>query len=690
MKILNIKSLLMKMILAFLVLIIIPLLIVGVISISSSSNLLIGQMESNIVSSTEETSKYFDLMFKTVDNFSIQLNSDKEVGDFLDNKLLLDNSKDSDNRTNIKNKLMNLTGTNNFISTITLIRSDYEVITAGTTTSDFSSSSINVQNLLNSKWYKNITENNNVPVWINNHDIGVEANDNSYCAALAKANKSVLGSDKYDFVLIDLKTEEIVSHLASIKIGANDLTYAITPEGKVISPKGDKEIKDIEKTELIRSVISKSSTKAAGSYDIKFNGKDYIVSYLKSDYSKWTTLTLVPKFELISKSNLLKYKIIFIGLIFAIIAVIIGSLFSLNINNSMKELVSAMCSAEKGDLSFKIKEMRNDEIGMVIKSFNSMITNIKKLIIESKDVANSVNNASMSLSIISDNSINAATLISQSIEEIATITEEQTKEIDNCAEATSCLANTINDVVENTKIMHEASRDVERLTTHGISVISELDNKTYESNKITSEVLKNINDLNGYAGNINKIVEMLKGISKQTALLSLNASIEASRAGEYGKGFSVVADEIRKLAEKSGVSTKDIQKIIEQILNSVNESIKLAEKTEEAMVNQTKIVNEAGELFSKINATTKHLIDDINKIYLLVNDMDLNKNQVVRSIENMSAASEENASSAMEVSNLTQNQLSSIQELVVMGNQLNELSEKLINSMSKFQVQKNQ
>lgn len=686
MKNLKIKSLLIKMILVFLSLIIIPLLIVGLISISSSSNLLIGQMKSNIVSSTKETSKYFDLMFKTVDNFSIQLNSDSDVQNFFDDKLLLDKSKDTENRTNIKSKLMSLAGTNKFISAVTLVRSDYEVITEGTSASDFSSSSINEEDLLKEKWYKDITQNSNMPIWINNHDIQNSAKDNSYCAALAKAKRSVLGNDKYDFVLIDLKTEEIVNHLASIKIGANDLTYAITPEGKVISPKGDNEVKDIEKTELIKSVMSKSNANAADSYEIKLNTKDFIVSYMKSDYSKWTILTLVPKLEVVSKSNQLKYKLILIGIIFSIIAAAIGTLFSLNINKSMKELVSAMSGAEKGDLSFNMKETRSDEIGMVIKSFNSMISNIKTLIVHSKDTANSVNNAAISLSSISDNSFNAATLMSQSMEEIAVVTDEQTKELDKCVEATSCLAKTINDVVENTKIMQEESRSVEELTNHGINVIGELNSKTFESNKITSEVVKNINSLNSYVDNINNIVEMLKGISKQTALLSLNASIEASRAGKYGKGFSVVADEIRKLAEKSGISTKDIQIITEQILKSVHESIKLAERTEQAMMNQNQIVNEAGELFSKINATTKHLIEDINNVYILVHEMDLNKNQVFKSIENISAASEENASSAREVSSLTQNQLSSVQELVEMGNQLNELSERLTNLMSKFKV----
>ena len=115
-------------------------------------------------------------------------------------------------------------------------------------------------------------------------------------------------------------------------------------------------------------------------------------------------------------------------------------------------------------------------------------------------------------------------------------------------------------------------------------------------------------------------------------------------------------------------------------------SIKLAQQTEKAMIEQTRIVNEAGNLFLKINASTKNLIKDINNISTLVYDMDKNKDTVLTSIENISQASEENASSVNEVSTSTNKQLSSIYELVEMSNQLSGLAEKLTNSMARFKA----
>jgi methyl-accepting chemotaxis protein len=675
------------MVTTFFLIIVIPLTIVGIMAISSASNSLTGQMKSNITASTAQTAKYFDLMLKTADNVTIQLNSDLQVQNFLNDTLKSDGYEDSTNRNNVKLKLMSVLGTNTFTNTVTLIRADGDTITASTTANDFSASTTNVDDLLKQNWYSNIIKVNNTTVWINNHDIkNTEITENSYCVTLAKAVRSQLGENKFDTILIDFKTEEFVKNLASINIGVKDFTYAITPEGKVVSPKGDTEVKDIANTQFIKSVINKSKLKPSDTYEVESERKNYIVSYIKSDYSQWMYVTLVPKAEILAESNELRTKITLLGIFFATGAVILGIWFSMSMIADMKKLMVAMEGAEKGDLSVSAIGNRNDEIGVLVYSFNSMVSKIKSLVIQSKEVAIDVSSSSITLKSISAESYKESARISQTISEVAQAALGQAEEFEKCVNATSTLAEIINNVVDSTKVMDNASKNVEELTFNGIKVINELNVKTVETNKITSQVVTKINDLNNDVENINKIIVMLNGISSQTSLLSLNASIEAARAGEFGKGFSVVAEEIRKLAEKSGSSNKEIQKLIEQILSSVKQSTDMVGQAEIAMLDHTRTIEEAGKLFSEINNSTKILIKNINNISAEVNGMGSSKNQVVESIENMSAASEQSAASAEEVSRYTQNQVTSINELVEMGTQLSDLSERLINTMEKFKV----
>lgn len=679
----NFKSLLVKMIAVFTLLIVIPLFLVGVVSISSSTNLLIGQMKSNIISSTSQTTKYFDIMLKTVDNFSIQLTNDLDIQNF-NNKSLLNSGDENTNRTNIKNKLMNLTGTNRYLSSIAVVRSDHEVISVSTSQLDFSSSSINAEELIKEDWYNAMIQNMSKSIWINNYNIGDADEIESTSAVLAKMTPSPIGNNMYDFILIKLNLNEIINHLKQVKLGAGDLTYAITPTGNVISPKGEQENTDIESSDLIKGINNKVSKKPIGSFEMNYDGRMHIISYEKSESSGWTFFTLVPKEEVISKANQLTWKILLLGIVFVSLAIIIGIMFSLNINNSLTQLKLAMADAEKGVLSTKVKNNRKDEIGVVIKSFNSMVWNIRTLIVQSKEIMSKVNDVSVNLKNISNESFVASSSINSAVDEIANLTIGQTSELDKCVDATTELATKINEVVDNTIIMQDASKIVNTLTNNGISVIKELNTKTFESNQISNAVIKNINDLNNDVKNIKNILNVLNGISEETTLLSFNASIEAARAGDNGRGFAVVAGEIRKLAETSGDSTKEIEILIENIIDNVANSINLARKTEEAMLNQTQIVSEAGELFSKINNTINQLIENIQMIAKLVNDIDDNKKQVVVSIKNMFDVSEQNTAFTQQVNGLTQEQLASIEEMVEMGNNLHVLSGDLMQSMEKF------
>ena len=219
-----------------------------------------------------------------------------------------------------------------------------------------------------------------------------------------------------------------------------------------------------------------------------------------------------------------------------------------------------------------------------------------------------------------------------------------------------------------------------------MTTIDNLNHKTAQTNEITASVVREISQLNQYVKNINVITHVLRSIADQTNLLALNAAIEAARAGDAGKGFAVVADEIRKLAEQSNNHTREIQKHIEDVFKQAQSSTQLVGRAEASIREQSEMVTQTAEAFSRINATTAALVENINKVGKMITDMDLNKEMVLSSMENISAVSEQVSASTQEVSASTQEQLASIEQLDDMSKKLSELAANLIKQMEKFTV----
>jgi methyl-accepting chemotaxis protein len=224
------------------------------------------------------------------------------------------------------------------------------------------------------------------------------------------------------------------------------------------------------------------------------------------------------------------------------------------------------------------------------------------------------------------------------------------------------------------------------LSESGIEAINDLNAKNEQTNKITSDVVETINELNMYVKNIDKITLVLRNIAEQTNLLSLNAAIEAARAGEAGKGFAVVADEIRKLAEQSNQHTKDIQAQLNTIYKQAQSSSELAGIAESIIMEQNSRVAQTTELFEKISGTTSEMTESIVTAGAMIDDMDAFKDRALTSMENISAVSEQVSASTQEVSASTEEQLAFIQELDNVSVRIKQLADDLTARMDKFTI----
>lgn len=306
--------------------------------------------------------------------------------------------------------------------------------------------------------------------------------------------------------------------------------------------------------------------------EYKFNGIPKYMGFSPISNSKWSIAIEINKDEVLEGLTALKIEFINTAIIFLVISFLVGYLIAKNISNPIIFITKASNEMANGNFTFLIEEKytnRKDEIGKLATSFHKIKINVSEIIQsvieEANNVSNSVENCTYSIS-----DLNAM------IQDVSAITDELSSGMENTASSTVEMNNS------SLNIEKSANRIAERAQEGAVSA-NEISNKASEllNNFIKSQdnvtvVLSNTKERLTKALEDVKAIEYIEslssailGIASQTDLLALNANIEAARAGDAGRGFSVVAEEVRKLADNSKHTVTEIQNVTKEVINSV-------------------------------------------------------------------------------------------------------------------------
>lgn len=449
------------------------------------------------------------------------------------------------------------------------------------------------------------------------------------------------------------------------------------------------EIQDIQVSEKLQDATEKSLKGESGYVEYKDSkGEDVVSAYapieLPGISENWAIITVQSKSVAFAFVRNIIRNNLFLAVLLILVVIFLSYVLSKQVTAPLNILNNAFDEATGGNLSVLAKIKTGDEFGQVGNNFNIMMKNISNLVNDVKNATNTIQSNAHSLVEITGQTSIANNEVALTVEEIAQGAADQAQDTEFGATKIIELADQIEKVKESTTEMNLVAGKTSELSNRGMEVVEILKERTKENMEASSKLNKVILEMDKSSGEIGDITNTISQIAEQTNLLALNAAIEAARVGEAGRGFSVVADEIRKLAEESSSSASHIQQLIDGIQSQSKEAVHAVNETATVVNNQGIQVDNTEDIFNDIAKSIETLSKEMLVINEYAENMDNSKDEIVIIIEGLSAQSQETSAATEEVSASIEEQLATMEEINDFVNNLEMLSSDLALSISKL------
>ncbi|MBY0123309.1 methyl-accepting chemotaxis protein [Bacillus sp. S/N-304-OC-R1] len=382
------------------------------------------------------------------------------------------------------------------------------------------------------------------------------------------------------------------------------------------------------------------------------------------------------------------FMISIVLLISTVIAIVCSLLFTRTIVRPMKTINMQLkeIAEGEGDLTKELSVTSKDEIGDLASSFNKMLYNLRSMIQQISLTSEQIAASSEELTASAEQTTQATNQITTAIQEIAIGAEMQGQGAVESSKSMQVMTESIQQVAETTASVSEAAMETSKEANKGnesIQMIMKQMDIIHESVDASASVVNRLGEQSKEIGNI---TEVIMGIADQTNLLALNAAIEAARAGEQGRGFTVVADEVRNLAEQSKESATKIAGFIKQIQEDTLHAVSVMNKGTHEVAVGMEVVHKTSEGIQNILSSVEQVASQIQEASAVTEEMAASVEEVSASIEEMASISQVAASNTQNVASSSEEQLASIEEIASTSASLSKMAEDLQELVNKFKV----
>ncbi|WP_125153067.1 methyl-accepting chemotaxis protein [Clostridium rectalis] len=659
-----------KLISIFIVLIAVPLIILGISTYTKTQSIIKDNLTEYSKSSVDGIERMVDVYLEQFENDLIMLSKSKSIRE-------INNISDDKNKDDISKVFIEYCESHKDIVSIYVASKEKRFISHPIyehKNSDFTKR----------PWYKE-TMATRGKIWTQPYM------DEDSKQMVVSLSVPVYNNDNREDVIAVLSVDISLDTLSYVinKISIGKEGYGVILDDK-LNYMTHKNRKLISKPMEIKGIKNEIGKKSSGFIEYNSNENNKVVkrfaAFKRIDKTKWKVLGTIPIHEVVSRSKVMLINTFIIGGIALIVALIIAVRFSNYFTGLINKIIRAIEELKNGNFTYRLNIKTKDEFQGLSKNLNLAVDNLSKMMGDIKLVGDNINTASEVLSSTAEDTNVMSIEVSNSMEQISTGMVDQAKDIENGSHLISNLSNKLNELRISSKDMLNFSNNVVKENVNGINVLEELKENNNLNNESIISIEEAVERLNNNSIEINNILETILEISEQTNLLALNASIEAARAGEAGKGFSVVADEIRKLAENSKNATDEIKKIVTQIQNDSDNSVTVMKEVKEISNIQAQSVDKVNSSFNTIYNSVNDIINKIEISDEHINIMNRDTKEIVNSISNVSAVSEETTAASQEVAASTEQQLEYMNKAKKESENLKELVYKINDKINEFKL----
>lgn len=492
--------------------------------------------------------------------------------------------------------------------------------------------------------------------------LGISVNIDNLQEIVAAGKKN---DDNYSFAF-DGKNGLVFAHPVREYVGTLKIANPDEKDEATVAPE-------------LKAMAKEAAAGRSGSQIYTFNGSKIIAAYTNIPGTSLGVATRMTYDEAMQPVKQERNMAILVTLIAAAFSAVIAWVSAKYIADPIKRIAHQANTIAAGDFTRAetIEVKGRDEITGLQQNFKDMALMLRSTMEQIEMAAAQIATASEELEASAAQSAQASSQIAVTVSQVATGAMTQTKAVKDTVQAGQGISKEITDIAQNAAAVEQVSQVSASAAKAGGDALNQAIDSIANINGIVQETAGAINNLGTSSAKISQIITTITGIASQTNLLALNAAIEAARAGEHGRGFAVVADEVRKLAEQAEESAGSIARIIDEVQFQIGAAIESMDRSAQEVHKGQEVVLAAGKSFTTIQQQIEDVYQKVQGITGSVQVLAVSSSTVVKAMETVRDISEETAAGSQTISASTEEQSAGMQEIASSAEALAELSGQL-------------